>query len=780
MMSFLNPALLWALPLAAAPVVLHLIFLRRARRMPFSDLTLLRAAYARTLPATRLRQWLLMLVRCLILAGIVLAFARPVLHRRAAAAGGSEEGLDVVILLDTSWSMAAVVRGKSRLQWAAAAGSLLIGLLRPADRVAVAAFSDRIEGALAWAESLPAAREALSRHRVGNRNTDVGPALRSAYAHLAEREPGSLRRRVVVVLSDNAGHAFRALSDKGVAALTGYDAEVLLLGLGFEDHPDNAGIQEVRPAPASVTAALRRAEGTPRGAAERTDLSVRTALFAGERRAGHMDLWVRDRRVDSRGLKLDPGLGAPLTFRLPPGRSEEHWGRLELRRDALQPDDVYYFSLRVQPKPKVLLLYGSPRYLEAGRGGYFLKKLLSEGERLPYQLDVADLGRLDQVRLEEYGAVILADFRRMPSGMPEALERYVVRGGGLWLLAGTRAEPDTYHPLRRLLPGRLGPAESRATRTSVLVPAKVPGSAVPLSGTGSVPSQAGEGSPQRTVEGLSFAWNEFELRNVSIERRYRLSSGPGASIWFRDGSGRPLMLAGEFGQGRVLLWASSLDIGWSNLALKPVFTAWVDVGLRWLSRYSGRQKWRTLSVGEPIVRVWASGEAAPPRAQVRGPGGRRAVLIVRDRRLEYQDTREPGMYFLRPMGGTDTGREPGSSAQRQEGRWGADASPEAFAVNLDRTGPEGDLAPVSKPPWTSLRPDALREDFLRSVYGREVRTGALALVLVLLVMEAFLCRPRHRGADLPAPPRLAGGGTAGRPPETAVAAGTASSAGGAA
>ena len=71
MVSFLNPAVLWALPAAAAPILLHLFFLRRARRIRFSDLELLRTAYLKSLPSSRLRQWLLLAARCLLLAALI-------------------------------------------------------------------------------------------------------------------------------------------------------------------------------------------------------------------------------------------------------------------------------------------------------------------------------------------------------------------------------------------------------------------------------------------------------------------------------------------------------------------------------------------------------------------------------------------------------------------------------------------------------------------------------------------------------------------------------------
>jgi len=694
MFSFLNPSWLWALPIAAAPVVLHLIFLSRARRVLFSDLTLLRAAYARALPSTRVRQWLLLLLRTLALGCLVLAFSRPVLHRSRSGTepeGGvrSEQGLDVVLLVDDSWSMGAVVRGKPRFDWACAAGRELITGLRPADRVAVAAFSDRLEGVLAWTGGRGPASETLSRFRLGSRVSDVSGPLAAAYAFLSREK--SARKRIVVLLSDNARHLMRGLPEEDLRRLPGYDPEVTLLGLAWEDPVDNAGIAELslaeEPGPG----------GTP-------VLAARVSTVGSGRPDWQVSLWMGDKRVDSRSIELAPGLGPPRLYPLPPSAGPEIWGRLGLRSDRLAADDDFYYAMRVHPKPRVLLAYGSPSYLEAGRGGYSFKKLLEGARGLPYVFDMTELGRVESLRLEDFDVIVLDECRTLPAPAAEAIKRYVLRGGGLWVIAGTRAGPETFRPLQDLLPASVGEMGSYHGGASPLIPG--PG----------LPPQEGR-----------FSWDEFELRNVSLGRRYDVELRPGSQVWFRDALGAPLLSCGTFGHGRVLLWASAVDVAWTNLALKPVFTAWADVALRHLSGTSDRAQWRTLEVGEPIVRRWAPGEQAPARVQVRAPGGRSTVLLVENREISFPDTREPGLYFLAPLAG------------------GEAAGVEAYAVNLDRAGPEGDWTPVKKLPWAALRPEALREDFLRSVYGREVRTLLLGLAALLLVLETLLSRPRALG-----------------------------------
>lgn len=693
MLSFLHPGLLWALPLAAGPILLHLFFLRRARVVRFSDLTLLRAAYAQARPATRLRQWLLLLFRCLLIAALIFVFARPVFHGDSSATGGADQGIDLVVLMDTSWSMGVLERGKSRFAHAHAVAETLLGLLQDEDRVAVASFSDKLDGELQWAESRLAAREGLARMHVGPRVTDVSLALREAYRFLKIKKVSetALRKRVVAVLSDGAEHIFSRLPAEGLQALEDYDREVSLIGLRWDEALSNAGVLEVR------SGVLGEGAGGERGA-----LRVRTALYGKAREGWSLDLFLRGRRSDQRTLRLEEGISPPTSFRLPASRSGEHWGRLELKHDALALDDVYYFSMRVQPKPKVLLIYGSQNYLEAGQGGYFLRKLLGEGKELPYHLDLADAGKLKQIQLEEYSAVLLADFKKMDPHTAEDLHRYVARGGGLWLIAGTRATAQTYLPLARMLPGSLGEAREIFSGGAALV--------------------AEESHIPQEARPEEFKWDEFEMDRVDVSRSYALSPSPEASVWFKDAGGRPLMLAGRFGQGRVLLWASALEMNWSNLALKPVFTAWLDVGLRHLTRYVGREQWHTLRVGEPITRVWRAGEKTPGKVQIRGPDGRRATLLVRERAIRFTDTRIPGHYFLQGVGD--------------------DSTVETYAVNADRSGPEGDLSRPRVSPWAALRPEAVREDFLQFVYGKEIRTSVLAVVLLLLLLELMLSRPR--------------------------------------
>ncbi|MGV3486423.1 MAG: BatA domain-containing protein, partial [Planctomycetaceae bacterium] len=76
-MSFVGIAFLFALPLAASPLLLHLFDRRRNEVIEWGAMQFLMEASVRKTSARRLKQWLLLLLRCLALAALVFALARP-------------------------------------------------------------------------------------------------------------------------------------------------------------------------------------------------------------------------------------------------------------------------------------------------------------------------------------------------------------------------------------------------------------------------------------------------------------------------------------------------------------------------------------------------------------------------------------------------------------------------------------------------------------------------------------------------------------------------------
>lgn len=102
-MTFLVPALLFALPLAALPVVIHLIHLYRRRQVKWAAMMFLRMAQRMNKGLSRLRQILILTCRVLAVAAILFVITRPMAGGLLGLTGGVPD--TVIVLLDRSASM---------------------------------------------------------------------------------------------------------------------------------------------------------------------------------------------------------------------------------------------------------------------------------------------------------------------------------------------------------------------------------------------------------------------------------------------------------------------------------------------------------------------------------------------------------------------------------------------------------------------------------------------------------------------------------------------------
>lgn len=102
-MSFLFPSFLWGLLALAVPIAIHLFNFRRTRRVYFTNVALLQTVQTTTRSFRRLRDWLILLARCLFLAALVAAFAQPFIPSKSSL-GLSRQGA-TSLYIDNSFSM---------------------------------------------------------------------------------------------------------------------------------------------------------------------------------------------------------------------------------------------------------------------------------------------------------------------------------------------------------------------------------------------------------------------------------------------------------------------------------------------------------------------------------------------------------------------------------------------------------------------------------------------------------------------------------------------------
>jgi hypothetical protein len=190
--AFLAPLFLAGLAALALPVLLHLRKNRPKQTVAFSSLMFLDASPPITKRRSRLQDILLLLLRCLALALLILAFSRPFFPAKEDNPAASDGAVMHFILLDTSASM----RGEP-LEQALLTARELVAEIPDGDWIALATFSDRLHllldperaRELAGSDRKPTALALLDEAAADWHATRLDSALPAAVAAAGEDTP---------------------------------------------------------------------------------------------------------------------------------------------------------------------------------------------------------------------------------------------------------------------------------------------------------------------------------------------------------------------------------------------------------------------------------------------------------------------------------------------------------------------------------------------------------------------------------------------------------------
>lgn len=141
-MEFLNPAFLFGLAAASIPVIIHLLNLKKLQKIEFSTLAFLKELQKSKLRKIKIKQWLLLALRVLIILLVVMAFSRPTLKGVAIGGTTSAAKTSVVFIIDNTISMSAVDEKGSLLNQAKTAALKLANLLQQGDDASIIFVSD--------------------------------------------------------------------------------------------------------------------------------------------------------------------------------------------------------------------------------------------------------------------------------------------------------------------------------------------------------------------------------------------------------------------------------------------------------------------------------------------------------------------------------------------------------------------------------------------------------------------------------------------------------------
>ncbi|MCU0780160.1 MAG: VWA domain-containing protein [Akkermansiaceae bacterium] len=584
-MSFLSPLLLAFGAALAVPLWLHLRRRRRQAPVEFPSLRHLRAAAARLRRQARVEDVALLLLRLLLVALLVAAFARPVV-RSGSGWWGAGRSVESLVVIDATASMAWRGPAGTRLDAAKRLAREWAGQLARSDGLALWVLTDRLERPV----PVPVADRAHWFRQLDALEPSEGACgLASVFAAAAEwARSGGLGRKEIVLITDNqpaawdwpAADFFKNAWPRGLASLVVLAPDELA--------PDNLSIASVK----WHQTAVREGELLS-GVAKVANHGGTAATDLVECRVGGRVLARVPVEVPAEGT-----LEVPLAVAAPQADGPVLAGEVALAGDALGVDDRFFFALPARRPGRSLVVEPAGEVGGAMRAGFFLVRALAAGgagtaAAIPHEeWPARPVAEVDAVWFT--GAAVTG-----PAEWDKALA--FADGGGTVVVTATN-QPE---PLPSGWPVTVGPERTLpATRiaTRLLAPAH------PL------------------FAGL---WSErvpFPPLSQRVARECQPAAG--ARVLATLAGELPLLVEWPRGRGRVLWVNASADRAWGDLPLSPVFVPLMQQLARAgdLQRNTAATAW----VGEAFPPLTNLPDAAWPAPRVTASGLHDATTAAGD------------------------------------------------------------------------------------------------------------------------------------------------------
>ena len=621
-MNFLHPLILVAGLGIGLPILAHLLSRYQVQRTDWAAMRFLNSSVRVRTRQLRLRDILLLCLRCLAVILLVLAFAKPFMKNAAnLPAGLGERRAGVVIALDASFSMGHRDGSSSRFEQGLEKVRTIMEDIRPGDPVSLVLLA--------------------SEHRVVARNIAFDPARFAEMLQNLEPSPEPLNLASVPQLLNSLADGMDA-PQKEIHIVTDMQA------------------RDWKEKPAWLTDAfndLTRAAVTiivpVRGGSDNlaiTDLELVSGVLRKDTIARYRAT-VRNfgpnpvSNVRVKGMADNVTVDTKTIPAIAPGASEtvslfvqfHNSGPIrisaELDPDPLLADNVRRTVAYIRDEVAVLNVQGS----SGGSGALIAAALQARGDGAAEKnFDVQSVPWTDLPTrdLSEFDVVILDNVPDITPEQARAFEDYVRAGHGLVWFAGDNVDAAAWNKRSALGSIPLLPAviEQAASTSDAL------GVGKPLD----------PAMPDHSICRPLLSLPEDLLSETRFRKVLQVKPAAiGTTVLSLAGTAAPLLLEHSLGRGQVFMFTTSADGAWNNMAVTPVFPMVLQQMVTYLT---AREFEKPRLVGDSLSLSYADQPNAS-EAVFDTPDGETITVPVRKLRNEYvaliDHARKDGFYLAR-------------------------------------------------------------------------------------------------------------------------------------
>ncbi|MBW1807606.1 MAG: VWA domain-containing protein [Deltaproteobacteria bacterium] len=622
---FTQPALLWGLTAASLPLIIHLINRHRARRQPFAAIDFLLKVQRRSARRILLRHILLLASRTMLIMAIVIAAAGPFLRPQAALT--TVDPTTTILIIDQSLSMRARLEDSTVFKAAIERARDFVHSLAPGDKACLLAAGLSNEVLVQpCTDSHRTLLDAIDTIKPQWGSSDLIAAFKRAMTArpAEEKTKGSSAR--ILLLTDAAAHAFGSSSGLSIGRSP---PEIVLENLSNEAGRDNLAVSRVE----------------QRSQARYLEVSARLTSFSTQTKNNLLTEVRLDQKLLSRGfVDLPAGGSVKKVFNIQWPSQTDVLRVVTPKHDSLEEDNQRLFHVSGRRLVSALLINGDMRPVLHQDELFYLEHALAPAGISASGINFTTItpDRFNEDALDNAEVVFLANVHDLAPEAVSALRSFVSVGGGLFISMGNRIDVDrTNRFLDDLLPWQLrdviasGPADPDGVHRQGIGFAEV--------------------DSQHPVFSL-FEEKQLEaLKSVRTTKAVVLEPGQAgrqSRILLEYANGTPALVESTHGNGRILLFTSSLDRDWTSWPARASFLPFLQRATSYLAGRLGQLSPVEVVVGAS-VRIPLASEA--DGLQVTKPDGTKQRLEANDHysseqgltnTVSFSDTRVPGWYGI--------------------------------------------------------------------------------------------------------------------------------------
>lgn len=566
-MGFFTPWFFAGILAAGLPIWIHLLRQHRSIPRPFASLMFFERRTQSSIKHRRLKHYLLLALRLLMILLLVLLFANPFIRRTVSFGSGRKL---TFIAVDRSFSM----RYGDHMERAKREALNVIAGLKSGDLAQIAAVSDRVELLTQSTRDKAELENAV-------RAIQAGDAT-SSFAEFA---------RVLRALPKSAGLPAEAhlISDVQRSAMPASFADLALAErLTLEVHPVTE--RAFSNWEAESVSAPDRVFGNKKGRLQATVAWIGPQGPQPLSHTAQVALAINNHVLETKQVTVPPTGRAEVEFQnvdMPYGAN-----RGEIRvagDDPLKEDNRYLFSIERADPAKVLYVH------ETRQSPAYFKAALESGAESAFEIDAVTPDQAANVNLARYAYVVLAGLMGVPQNLDANLQKFVTGGGGLLVALGPTSTSLGRVPIAglRILEGRYSSREGDRFQSASNVDTSHPAL-----------------ERARAFDGVKFY--------------YAAKVDPGQDrVLAKLSDGTPLIIEHRMGEGRALILTSGFDNITNDLPLHALFVPFVERVSHYLEGGESRQS--SITVGSAIELRKTKDRGAA--ADVMGPDGQRLLSL---------------------------------------------------------------------------------------------------------------------------------------------------------